>query len=225
MKKYIVFLFVMLVATPVWAQNKTVIRRQRELNTSRKPGQPLAVPGNLDQRDAWNDDGELIDRNFRHNFFFGPVVKFTQVNGEFGLVLGGRTGWIINDNYVLGLGVYGLANDVEANEISSGVTPDLTMGYGGLELEYVIEPEQLVHFSVYTLIGMGFVELDYTSSDGDDTFFVFEPAANVWVNVTNFCKAGLGVGYRLVAGANVEGLESEDLSGLAATLTFKFGGF
>ena len=125
----------------------------------------------------------------------------------------------------MGVGGYGLFNDIEANEIDSGVTPDLTMRYGGVEFEYVFDPEEIVHFSVYTLLGMGNVEFDYANVDGDDNFFVVEPAVNVLLNVTEFFRVGLGVGYRLATGVDLEGLEDADLSGIVATLTFKFGVF
>ncbi|NIN69246.1 MAG: hypothetical protein GTO63_32105, partial [Anaerolineae bacterium] len=50
----------------------------------------------------------LIEGDVRHGGFGGPVVKFTEVNNEFGVLVGGRGGWIINDSFVLGAGGYGL---------------------------------------------------------------------------------------------------------------------
>ncbi len=232
MKKYLVFfLLVMFIAVPVSAKNRTVIRRQYELNAPQNAAQPQPVsenvPGNFNfnQRNALNNDGELVGRSFRHGFFVGPVAKFTQVNGESGFVAGGRGAWIINGNYMLGLGAYGLTHNIKANRVSSGVRPDMTMKYGGVELEYVIDPEGLIHFSVYTLLGMGSVEFDYANVDGDDNFFVVEPAVNVLVNLTTFSRIGLGVGYRIASGVDLDGLEDSDLGGFAATLTLKLGVF
>ena len=32
------------------------------------------------------------------------MVKFTEIDGEFGVLVGGRGGWIINDSFVIGAG-------------------------------------------------------------------------------------------------------------------------
>lgn len=226
MKKYMVLLLVLLLASPVWAQNRTLIRRRNQLNAPEKnstvPTNP--VPGDFDQG-KWVDEGELVDREFQHDLFVAPVLKFSQVNEEFGLFAGGRAGWILNHHYVFSLGGYGVVNNVEAPGLSSGVKPDLMMSYGGVEFEYVLYPADMIHFSLYTLLGLGLAEYDYTLSDGDDTFWVIEPGVNLLVNVTRFFRTGLGVGYRVVTGVDLERLEDSDLSGFAATLTLKFGSF
>ena len=32
----------------------------------------------------------------------GPAIRFTQIDGDFGVLVGGRGGWIINHRFVLG---------------------------------------------------------------------------------------------------------------------------
>lgn len=233
MKKYLMFfLLVMFIAAPVSAANRTIIRRQRELNTPKKGKYPKpdcqgqGCPDSVKPPDSQippdNGDNGGTTGGLRHGFLVAPVAKITQVNDQFGCMMGGRVGWILNESYIIGLGGCAMVHQVEANELSSGDTPDMTMKYGGLVLEYVIRPQDLVHFSVYTLIGLGLAEFDYTNVDGDDNFLVVEPAVNAYLRVTEYFKVGLGVGYRLASGVDLEGLEDGDLSGPLATLTLAF---
>jgi hypothetical protein len=175
------------------------------------------------------------DGGITHGGFGGPVVKFTQIKDEFGLLVGGRGGWIINHTFVIGGGGYGLVNNIEADNLSWLTQPFINFGYGGLELEYIINSDQLMHFSVYTLIGGGTVtyrdELwddweDWSDWDyGSDVFFVFEPAVNVEVNIASFFRLNAGVSYRVISGVDFDALENSDLAGPAAVLTLKFGKF
>ena len=172
--------------------------------------------------------GDLEDVD--HGGFGGPVVKFTRINGEAGVLTGGRGGWIIDHRFVLGGGGYGLANNIEAE----GAVPpgqDLEMGYGGGMIEYIIASDRLLHFSVECLIGAGGVttsisgEYSQGTSGDDDAFFVVEPGANVMLNITRFFRFGAGVSYRYIQGVHFNEIDAGDLSGAAAVLTFKFGAF
>ena len=176
-----------------------------------------------------------------HGGFGGPVIKYTQIKGEPAVLVGGRGGWIINHTFIIGGGGYGLVNDMKANNpliIVPGITkPYLNFGYGGLELEYIIESDKLLHFSVYSLIGAGGVsyreglfnhngtDWDHDGNSPSDAFFVFEPAANVELNIISFLRINAGVSYRFVSGVNFDDLKNSDLAGISGQLTLKFGAF
>jgi hypothetical protein len=172
-----------------------------------------------------------------HGGFGGPVIKYSEIKGSPGVLVGGRGGWIINHSFVIGLGGYGLANQIKSNDQNvSGFTPGstyLNFGYGGVELEYIIQSDDLIHFSIYSLIGAGGVSYrdnfwdsrrDDLHSPGDE-FFVFEPAANIEANIISFMRINAGVGYRVISGLNFDGLKNSDLGGFTAALTLKFGKF
>ena len=123
-----------------------------------------------------------------------------------------------------------MTNDIEANNYLIydpwGNKPYLNFGYGGLELEYIIQSDNLVHFSVCTLIGAGGVSyrnsLWNNNEDGwnnwnspGDAFFVFEPAANVELNIISFFRINAGISYRLISGVNFDNLKNSDLGGLS----------
>jgi hypothetical protein len=177
--------------------------------------------------------------------FGGPVVKYTQINSKSAVLVGGRGGWIINHSFIIGGGGYGLVNNIQSNSTIWSPffndKPYINFGYGGLELEYIIQSDKLLHFSVITLIGAGGVsyrdnlwddEWDNDSDDDDDDwdspndeFFVFEPGANLELNIASFFRINAGVSYRFISGVNMVDLSNNDLAGPAASLTLKFGSF
>jgi hypothetical protein len=175
----------------------------------------------------------LIGTEITHGGFGAPVVKFTNIDGVFGVLVGGRGGWIINNTFVIGGGGYGLANPVDGKTLYKGEIPYLNFGYGGFELEYIINSDELLHFSAYSLIGGGGVSYrnKFDSRDGWEwdhmlnTFFVFEPALNAELNVARFMRMNVGLSYRFISGVRFENYKNSDLSGPSINLTFKFGKF
>jgi hypothetical protein len=166
----------------------------------------------------------------RHGGFGAPVVKFTEIDSRFGVLVGGRGGWIIDGSIVIGGGGYALANGTNFEHVTNGAGDPggIEMGYGGLELGYVLRPDERVHLSLGLLIGGGGLawEEDSPGDDrADDAFFVAEPEVDAVVNVTRSFRVGVGVSYRLARGVELLDLRDGDVSGLAAVLAFNFGGF
>ncbi len=171
--------------------------------------------------------------------FGAPVVKYTQIKGEPAVLVGGRGGWIINHSFIIGGGGYGLVNNIDANipqpDCFWGGGPYLNFGYGGLELEYIINSDQLLHYSISALIGGGGLSYrrsleennnwDANWNSPNDAFFVFEPSLDFEINIISFMRVDAGVSYRFISGVKFDDLSNSDLSGPSALLTFKFGKF
>ena len=190
---------------------------------------------------VYAEEETLLSGDLTHGVMGGPVVKFSQVNGENSVLVGGRGGWIINHSFVIGGGGYGLVNDIKVPNVydENGVQANLVFGYGGLELEYIGRPNKLVHYSMYMLVGAGGISNSVYDDDyrddyenhnhynhiEDDAVWVVEPALNVTLNVTSFFRVSAGAGYRYVGGANLTGTSNEDLSNTTFNLTFRFGKF
>lgn len=190
----------------------------------------LVVVGAFLSHGALAAQETLLQGDIRHGGFGGPVVKLSEIGDRFGVLVGGRGGWIINDSFVLGGGGYGLANTDNFGGFldALGDRGRLLMGYGGLELEYVHRPAELVHLSLVVLVGAGGLVWDPQGQRGgevDDAFFITEPALNVLLNVTRNFRAGFGVSYRFVRDVELIDLRNGDISGLAGVVTLKFGGF
>lgn len=173
------------------------------------------------------EEQTLLNGEIESGWFGGPVVKFTQINGRYGMLSGGRGGWIINHTFVLGGGGYGLSNHIAADRFSNDPA-DLQFEYGGGEFEWILRSDHLIHYSLQTLIGGGSLKLenqDPQNSQGDDHLFVVELNANVELNVVAWFRLGAGAGYRFVQGVDIPGLSNADLGGPTGILTFKFGKF
>ncbi|NOX17646.1 MAG: hypothetical protein GXO87_05115 [Chlorobi bacterium] len=185
---------------------------------------------------VWGQEETLVGGEIHNGGFGGPVIKMGQINDQLGLFIGGRGGWIINHSFVIGGGGYGLVNGVSAQVNAEGGEDEITMGYGGVEFEYIVNSNKLSHFTVYSLFGAGGYNYRNKYKDYDrnnvsamhdsETFFVIEPAANLEINFTKFFRMSLGVGYRFVTGTTGGGFISDsDLSGFSGTIAFKFGRF
>jgi hypothetical protein len=190
---------------------------------------------------AQNDEIQtLFNRKIDLGYGGSLVTKVGKVNNETALFMGGRGMFIMDHSYSIGLGGYGLVSNVKA------LTPDpkditnnrLAMGYGGLELEYILSSNNLVHMTVQTLVGGGGVgyfkdwnhnhndyDNDYHHNTDVDGFFILEPGLNVELNVVDFFRLGIGGSYRVVSGLSSGLSTNSDLSGLSGFLTLKFGKF
>jgi hypothetical protein len=178
---------------------------------------------------AMAQEQTLITGDITSGGFGGPVLKVTEFDGDVGLMMGLRGGWVINRSLVIGAAGYGLNQDYYDPS-----DRDLNLGYGGGFVEYVILSDKLVHLSVNTLIGGGGVNYVsgrsrwYWDDDPDfddfvDGFFVAEPGVDLVLNVTKFFRLGMGFSYRYVDGVELEGLSDSDISGPSANFTFNFG--
>lgn len=179
-------------------------------------------------------EAETLIRGDVDNGGFGaPVLKFADLDNRFGMIVGFRGGWIIDHSFVLGAGVYGLANPEHFGEL----TPEpfarnsrMYMGYGGLELEWIIASDRVVHLTFQSLVGAGGVGYEwdgYSCCDdlNSDAFFILEPGANLVLNVHRIFRIGLGGSYRFVRDVHLEGLGNETLEGAAGVVTLQFGSF
>jgi hypothetical protein len=170
-----------------------------------------------------------------HGGFGAPVVKFTNINGEFGVLCGARGGWIIDHRVSLGLGVYGLATNTKLTNAAAGETRYLQFEYGGFEFEYILASDEVIHLTFSGLLGGG--ETDYRLNkfgeegfgreefNDRDVFFIGEPTLKAEVNITSFFRVNLGIGYRFVSGVDNSYIAENKLNDFSGSIQFKFGSF
>ena len=171
----------------------------------------------------------LIHGHIESGGFGGPVFKMGNIYHESALLIGGRGGWIINHQYVLGAGGYALVNEIPSKR---WLNYNMDLGYGGIELTYIQHPDKLTHLSFMILLGggsVGFTEKgreQWDESQDYATFYIAEPEVNLILNVTQFFRLGIGGSYRFVKGIQGENeITSNDLSGPTLVITLKFGTF
>ncbi|WP_290792258.1 hypothetical protein [Flavihumibacter sp. UBA7668] len=163
--------------------------------------------------------------------------KFTRINGEFANINEVYGGWYVNRSFLIGVAASATTNRMnvpEENKIWDGEKMTYQYGQFGLMTEYVVASTRKIHFAVNLITGAGFM-LQYDRRDYDDWeeydsrnpnfFFVMEPGAQAELNLTNWMRFSPGISYRRAFGSNSKGLSDDDLSGLSANVTFKFGRF
>ncbi len=169
----------------------------------------------------------------RNEGFLGPAVKITAIDQRFGIMAGLRGNWPIGRSLALGFGFYTLLNKIDAPE---GVLPlegplDIDLSYGGLELEYFLNPGARTRYSVSALVGGGatrFVKdtgsVFKSSEQVWETGFIFvaEPGVNAEWTLAKWVRLAAGVSYRLATKSSKEWLKEISFSGPAATIAFKF---
>jgi hypothetical protein len=170
----------------------------------------------------------ILSGQVTHGGYGGPEIKFTQINNEFAVLVGGKGAWIVNHTFSIGGGGYGLVNRLPM--IVNNEEMYVNFGYGGLILEYIMDSDKLLHYTFSALIGgggIGYRDRDDHNVGGSENkaFFIVEPGANAEANITSFFRINLGVSYRLLSNVSMERYNQENLGGLSANLTFKFGKF
>lgn len=165
---------------------------------------------------------------------YGAVTPaYTRIKGKDALLVGGRGGLIL-DNFVIGLAGAGLTYPHKTKDFTENVPSDdktyVNFGYGGALIEYYFFPKKLIHFSIGTTIGAGGLNLSSEEEDDNDdrngdAFFTVEPEANVFVNITRFCRLGIGASYRYINGINNDIFKDKDFSGASVKFIAAFGWF
>jgi hypothetical protein len=190
---------------------------------------------------AFAQEQTLFEGSIEHGGFGGPAIQFTSINDKLGVLVGGGGGWIVNHTIVIGGFGYGLANEIIGRQVAPDSSFLINLGYGGLYLAWIYGSDDLLHFTVNTLVGGGGVDYRRRSwsdnhnnndefNDNDpnfrtDVFFVVEPGINLEMNVAANFRIALGVNYRFISDVDLEGMSNSTLSGPAVGLVFKFGSF
>jgi hypothetical protein len=189
-------------------------------------------------------DQTLLGDHVRNGFYGAPVFKISEVGGDFATFAGGQGGWIINNQFIVGLAGYGLIHPEKYRD----------MGYGGLLLGAMIAPHSKVHVGIQALLGAGATDDDGDwgwnhdnwnhdnwnddnwdddnwdnghrrhdrRHDGpDDTFFVCEPELVVRINFAKRVRLMFSGGYRFVDGSD----QDSTLSGYTASFAVGIGRF
>ena len=178
-----------------------------------------------------DDEGAeaLFSGPLRSSGYGAVSTKFTPIQGQFGTMIGGYGGWFINKTLLIGGGGYGLTTNLTT---PSRIGENISFGYGGIVLEYVGASDKVFHYAVQTMVGWGGVGFyrprdfsSLTSRSNVSPVLVIEPSLMAELNITNFLRLALGGGYRFVTGVDISGLTNADVSGVALSLNFKFGGF
>ncbi|MFZ5432264.1 MAG: hypothetical protein ACOZB3_00675, partial [Calditrichota bacterium] len=102
---------------------------------------------------------------------YGAIdLKFTSIEDKFGVLVGGKAGWIINHTFVLGAGGWGLARESKLDPRYNSVWGErlrYAVGYGGIILGFVGRSDKVIHPTFDLLIGGGALSFYYDQYSHD----------------------------------------------------------
>jgi hypothetical protein len=156
-------------------------------------------------------------------WFVSPTFATTGWGGTLAYSPGLRGGIYLNRRLAIGLAVNGLAD----GDSHVGKNEGRNLGtYGGLLLQYVVHSDRLVHLAFESTLGTGqWCASDDNSDCVGRKFIVFEPAADLEINVARHVRLTTGVGYRFAVASSGDGPSSRDMSSLVVRSGIVFGSF
>lgn len=172
----------------------------------------LAAPALAQKESVFNEDDTW-------NLYSKPILAYTTLGEDEGLMGGLEIGGIVNEKMAIGLRGYVLAEDLEPAIEGFGNADSGDLMYGGLNLEYTFYGDQLFHASLGLLVGYGEIKF---GNGNNQNFPLAEPALNLMINFTPATEMGLGVGYRW---AESDDLDTGDIGGVVASLFIRFKEF
>ncbi len=196
------------------------------------------------QKDKENQGSNEIQTIFNHpnriGWWFSGDVAMTKFDSRNVLLSGMSGGIIINHSFSLGLAGYGIMNSHNLKYSRINDTADLYLygGYGGLKLEYRINPLKPVNIAFPLLIGGG--GLMYSTfrmhdmhgnnywNDSEyawDSFFVIEPGVVIGLNILRFMRLDAGISYRFASGIDLPETPGTLMNSLNAGISLKIGRF
>ncbi len=158
-------------------------------------------------------------------WFVAPTFTTSSFDGSLAYSPGIRGGIFLNRRVAVGVAANAVGND----DSYYRDTPVRNVGtYGGLLLQYVVQSNNLLHATLESTLGSGrwCVEIsDETDGCVGRNFLVFEPVANLELNVAKHVRVATGVGYRFAVAGSGPGPDSDGMSSLIARTSLIFGSF
>jgi hypothetical protein len=174
----------------------------------------------------------------------GPFIDFSSVNNEFAVCLGGAAAMLVNHSLFIGGYFEGIMTNhyrPDLKTIVDAEKPKIALEHGGIWLGYVYKHQKAIHGGLSMKLGWGEIDLKdgesgNPSSDYDyrDRIFAIIPQAEMELNLTQWFKVNVGLGYRIVTGIDatypdgegnlVDFYDKGDFNSPVGTITLVFGG-
>ncbi len=172
-------------------------------------------------------------KNESKNGYGGPLIEAPYINDDWGIMIGGKGGFIINQKFAFGGIGKGLVstNNFLGDNLNGSENASLSLGYGagGIFAEYIFSLESPIHFSIPVNFMAGGISIEDASAENTEIessgIFIVEPGINLEFNVSKTFIPALNISYRQVFGSSLVNLSNADISGVSIGLILKFGSF
>jgi hypothetical protein len=181
-----------------------------------------------------------------NGFVIAPDARFTEVNDQFATLAGVYGGWLTDRTLLVGAGGYWLANrddnfkmqyfggvgswtfgahrklGLRAGTLVGGGSATLAKTYGDLFGQIPAGAPGFDRDHRLSFRGRnGSPITSATLVRVNDDFFIAEPQVNALLSLTKWMRLDVGVGYRLIGGADLLG---DDLRGISGSIALQIGG-
>ena len=202
MLKKIIFALIIIVSLPLAVIQSTVLYGKEKANT-------IITLSDL--------------RKLEYSGYAAPVVKYTKIDNDSAILAGGNCGLMMSGAN-LGIGYYRHMGYIK--RAIDGDEKKIRMGYGGGILGYHFFRKNVFNFSISSLLGAGAATYHPKAKKTEkDYFFAAEPELNIYMNIINFCRLGVGGGYRYINGIERTEFTDKDYTGYSIHVMFQFGNF
>jgi hypothetical protein len=155
--------------------------------------------------------------------FGGNGINLTKVNNQFTIMTGGRGSATFNGRYTIGGGGWGMTKGVEVESVTEGIYNFIKMGYGGIDLGYLIATGEKFNLGTKLLIAGGAVFKETVPESEDKGFKMFpvlEPTVYCQISLSKLFRFEMGASYRLIRGTNMPYISDRELSGFSCYIGF-----
>ena len=150
--------------------------------------------------------------------FGGVQFNWSRLAGTNTIEGGGYGAKYLNQHLYLGGGGFGM--DVEIDEL------EMDLGYGGILIGYVINPNQRFQFSFGLLTGIGGLTIgENGTEDYEEAVGILKPSVELDMRISNIVRIGVFSNYRAAIGVSSSQFSNGDISGLGSGISLKFGNF
>lgn len=167
---------------------------------------------------------------FSSKCYVGIDASVVQVlKNKVGQNFGVNLNWVINHKFVI-MAVYdGLASQTQIQNIVNAADPadhiNLTHRYVGVGFSYILFNNKLFSLQPEVTDGWGHIQYGYNSKTYHKDYYEIVPAISATYNCTKYFRVGLGLNYRVAAGAKLGDIKDADISGVGGVIFIKVGTF
>ncbi len=162
--------------------------------------------------------------------FGGPKVSLINPVDKNAVMVGGQGALVLNSKFALGGFGQGMAGSTQFNGQKYGYNNplELSMGYGGIFLEYMPFRHKLFHPSLSLPVALGGASI--TNIDGDTkisktTLWSISPRIGMDFNINRYATVSLFAGYNFIKANESFMIANNDLSSWEIGLCVKLGSF
>ncbi|HQQ97629.1 MAG TPA: hypothetical protein PLX35_10210 [Cyclobacteriaceae bacterium] len=150
-------------------------------------------------------------------FRVSPELQAGNLSGKYAMFYGASAMITLNRTLSVGVAGFTTGRGPSGQRFSTPNRDNLTVHYGGLRVEYALNPQKKFHLTFPFLVGLGMARTDTTTSIQPDpfmrgrfdrpasgnsrSFLVIQPGVNAEINLFPHLNLFAGVSYRIVGDA------------------------